>query len=282
VVLENVELPGWLFEGEQAVPEVEAAAAVAAEEAVPSAEEQAAAEQAAADAADAEEQDESLDAVPATELAQPAATELAQPAAEEEEMQVEGAAQEAASQRQQPQPQAEAEAPDSGEEEEGEEDFCHLCGQSGEEWGMCAGGGLRKHGTWLAGACAAALLLSSHALTIPAPHRPHMQTRTTSCCSATRATTPATCRAASRRSSACPRRAGEGWWWLGAGACVLRIKTGSRCSSRRQQPAGLDPHCKRSLVSSPLASQGDWFCIECAAKQAAAEATAAAANATAK
>ncbi|PSC70702.1 Bromodomain adjacent to zinc finger domain 2A [Micractinium conductrix] len=139
VVLENVELPGWLFEGEQAAPEVAAAAAVAAQEAVPTTEEQqAAAKQAAAEAAAAEQQDESLDAV----LAQEAAEGVAGEAEAAAEMQVDGAAdeaaqealQEAASQRQQPQPQAEAEGSDGEEEDEGEdeEDYCHLCGQSDE------------------------------------------------------------------------------------------------------------------------------------------------------
>ena len=138
MVLENVELPGWLFEGEQAAPEVAAAAAVAAQEAVPTTEEQqAAAKQAAAEAAAAEQQDESLDAV----LAQEAAEGVAGEAEAAAEMQVDGAAdeaaqealQEAASQRQQPQPQAEAEGSDGEEEDEGEdeEDYCHLCGQSG-------------------------------------------------------------------------------------------------------------------------------------------------------
>ena len=130
VVLENVELPGWLFEGEQAAPEVEAAAAVVAAEQHETAAPPAEAPAAAAAVQQQEEEEEQQQAV------QPAAEEER----EEAEMDVDGAAVAQASQQaqasaatQQQQEEAAASDAENGEEEE---DFCHLCGQSGE----CAGG----------------------------------------------------------------------------------------------------------------------------------------------
>ncbi|EFN55790.1 hypothetical protein CHLNCDRAFT_57709 [Chlorella variabilis] len=118
VVLENVELPGWLFEGEQQAPEVAAAAAVAAEveAAVAVPDEEASEEHVAAARAEAaaeEEEEQQREAIVVE-----AGMDVDGSAAE----QVQGLAQEAA---------AEA-ISDAEEGEEGEADFCHLCGQSDE------------------------------------------------------------------------------------------------------------------------------------------------------
>lgn len=139
VVLESVELPGWLFGGEAAAPEVAEAAALAAEDLGPGAQAPAALPEEEA-VADAEH------AAAATGTCEQQVEAEVEQAASEAAMDVDGLAsppaaaaaqqpQEAASQRRQPsQPAVDAAASDD-EEEEAEEDYCHVCGKSGEPGG---------------------------------------------------------------------------------------------------------------------------------------------------
>jgi hypothetical protein len=121
VVLDSVELPGWLFDGEQPAPEVEAAAAVAAEEdAAPPTEAvevgaPAAAEQAAELADDVDDED----------------AEQQQHGGGAVQSEVEGG-HHAAVQAEAEQADSDAASGEAGEEGEEDEDCCHVCGQSGE------------------------------------------------------------------------------------------------------------------------------------------------------
>lgn len=155
VVLESVELPGWLFGGEVAAPEVAEAAALAAEEPQPGAqaptvvlEQDAAAgtEQAAATAAVDEQQAEvdmeqavSETAVEVDNVASPP------PAALPEQPH------EAASQRRQLSQLAVETAASEEEEsddEAEEEDYCQLCGKSGEPKRALRCGANYSSGCW--------------------------------------------------------------------------------------------------------------------------------------
>jgi hypothetical protein len=240
VVLENVELPGWLFEGEQAAPDVEAAAAVVAAEQ----QEVASAPAEAPAAADAvQEEDEQQQAV--------------QPAAEEEEeeqeearMDVDAAAvaqapqqapASAAAKHGQQQQQEEAAASDAEEEDE---DFCHLCGQSGE----CAGGqqaGRRCGQQRLLSAAARGTAMGTSI------------TRNSHCCFSLISSQHLPPCSSCLPCLSCPACADEGDILLLCDSC--------------------DNACHLSCCTPPLkrVPKGDWFCIDCSVKQAAAQAEAA-------
>ncbi len=135
VVLDSVELPGWLFGGEVAAPEVAEAEALAAEEpelgteapaVVLEQEAAAGAEQAAATAAVDEQHAEQAVSEAAMEVDNVASHP---PAALPEQPH------EAASQRRQLSQLAvetAASEEEESEDEAEEEDYCHLCGKSGE------------------------------------------------------------------------------------------------------------------------------------------------------